>query len=59
MLEHSRILIVDDDLETRELLREIVTKEGYQVEAVEDAEAAIDKVSQHPPDVVISDIHMP
>lgn len=59
MLEHSRVLIVDDDIETRELLCEIVSKEGYQVDTAEDAEVALTKVSQHPPDVVISDIHMP
>ena len=57
--ESSRVLIVDDDTETLELLREIVTKEGYQVQTAEHAQAALTKLDQEKPDVVITDIHMP
>jgi DNA-binding NtrC family response regulator len=59
MIEPSRVLIVDDDTETRELLREIVAKEGYQVQTAEGAEAALHQVSREEPDVVITDIQMP
>ncbi|HZS11856.1 MAG TPA: sigma-54 dependent transcriptional regulator [Nitrospirales bacterium] len=59
LLGHAQVLIVDDDGETLELLREIVSKEGYQVATAENAEEALAKVSQDQPDVVISDINMP
>jgi two-component system, NtrC family, response regulator AtoC len=58
-VETSRVLIVDDDSETLELLREIVVKEGYQVQTAEHAQAALTKLEQEKPDVVITDIHMP
>jgi DNA-binding NtrC family response regulator len=59
MVQDSRILIVDDDTETLELLREIVSKEGFQVETAEHAKAALDKAEPFRPDVVITDLHMP
>jgi DNA-binding NtrC family response regulator len=52
-------MIVDDDADTLALLREIITKEGYQVDTVEDAEAALQRVSEWQPDLVITDIQMP
>ena len=36
MLRQSRVMVVDDDAETLALLREVVAKEGYQVETAED-----------------------
>lgn len=59
MLRQSRVMIVDDDADTLALLREIITKEGYQVDTVEDAEAALRRVSELQPDLVITDIQMP
>jgi len=59
MLRQSRIMVVDDDVETLALLREVVAKEGYQVEVAEDAETALRKLSEWQPDLVITDIHMP
>jgi two-component system response regulator AtoC len=59
MLQDSRIMIVDDDNETLELLREIVSKEGYQVDTAEHAQAALQKFDDIRPDVVITDVHMP
>ncbi|MGQ0696557.1 MAG: sigma-54-dependent transcriptional regulator [Nitrospiraceae bacterium] len=59
MLRQSRVMIVDDDPETLALLREVVTKEGYQVETLEDAEAALRRLNEWQPDLVITDIQMP
>jgi DNA-binding NtrC family response regulator len=54
-----RVLVVDDDTETVELLREILVKEGYEVSVAEDATAALREAALQEPDVVITDIQMP
>ncbi|HEY6261889.1 MAG TPA: sigma-54 dependent transcriptional regulator [Nitrospiraceae bacterium] len=59
MLRQSRVMVVDDDADTLSLLREVVEKEGYQVETAEDAEMALRKLGEWQPDLVITDIHMP
>jgi len=59
MLRQSRVMIVDDDPETLALLREVIAKEGYQVESAEDAESALRQIGDWQPDLVIADIHMP
>jgi DNA-binding NtrC family response regulator len=59
MLRQSRVMVVDDDTETLNLLREVVAKEGYQVETAEDAETALRRLAEWQPDLVITDIHMP
>jgi DNA-binding NtrC family response regulator len=52
-------MVVDDDIETLALLREIVGKEGYEVETAEDAETALRRLGEWKPELVITDIHMP
>ncbi|HSF66398.1 MAG TPA: sigma-54 dependent transcriptional regulator [Nitrospiraceae bacterium] len=59
MLRQSRVMVVDDDAETLALLREVVTKEGYEVETAEDGESALRQLVEWQPDLVITDIHMP
>ncbi len=59
MLRQSRVMVVDDDPETLALLREVVTKEGYQVETAEDADMALRHLGEWQPDLIITDIHMP
>ena len=59
MLRQSRVMVVDDDAETLALLREVVAKEGYQVETAEDGESALRRLAEWQPDLVITDIHMP
>ena len=53
------ILIVDDDTSIQELLRIILTKNGYTVHQAADGEEAIHKYIEVEPDLVISDISMP
>jgi DNA-binding NtrC family response regulator len=52
-------MVVDDDTETLALLREVVAKEGYEVETAEDAESAMRQLGEWQPDLIITDIHMP
>jgi DNA-binding response OmpR family regulator len=55
----KNILIVDDDTSIQELLRIILTKNGYMVHQAIDGEEAIHKYMEVQPDLVISDISMP
>ena len=59
MQRQSRVMVVDDDAETLALLREVICKEGYQVETAEDGESALRHLAEWQPDLVITDIHMP
>lgn len=58
-MSQTSILIVDDESETRSLLREIMEKEGYEVQTAPDGPTALDLVIRQTPDVVLSDIQMP
>jgi two-component system, NtrC family, response regulator AtoC len=56
--ERLRILIVDDDKVTRDLLREIFERENYEVELVPSGEAALSVLRSHSFPIVLSDIRM-
>lgn len=58
-VEGLQILIVDDDLETRNLLNIILGDAGLQVEAADSAQTALKILSTFRPDVIVSDIGMP
>lgn len=54
-----QVLIVDDEIGIRELLRDILQDEGYQVRLAENAAEARDWRQQARPDLVLLDIWMP
>ncbi|RZI85495.1 MAG: GAF domain-containing protein [Rubrivivax sp.] len=55
----ARVLIVDDDPDARDLLGRILEECGARVHRSEDAASAMEALTQHKPDVVVSDIGMP
>ena len=55
----ANILVVDDELGIRDLLREILNDEGHQVELAENAAQARDARQRMRPDLVLLDIWMP
>ncbi len=55
----SRILIIEDNLEIRENLEELLELEGYQVETAADGQYGIEAANAHWPDLIICDISMP
>jgi len=55
----GRILVVDDQRANVEMLAELLRSRGYLVDGVYDGEAALQKVAEMKPDLVISDIRMP
>jgi DNA-binding response OmpR family regulator len=55
----SRILITDDEPHVLRVLKLSLENHGYQVDQALDGEIALEKIKQHEPDVLITDIHMP
>lgn len=55
----GRILIVDDEEAVRKLLRQKLSREGYQCEEASTAEQALGKLKSKPVEVAILDIKMP
>lgn len=58
-MTQARILVVDDEPDIRELVREILEDEGYQVSTAENGEAARTHFARETPDLVLLDIWMP
>lgn len=55
-----RVLVVDDDLASREAVGRLLTQEGLRVEYAEQGEAALDRLRRDPDfDLVLSDLAMP
>ena len=59
MSKHSKILIVDDELNIRRILQMAFEKIGHEVLVAEDAHNALQLLSQHNFDLVITDVTMP
>jgi CheY-like chemotaxis protein len=55
----KKILVADDKASSRELVRTVLEKSGYQVYEAADGMEAVEQVRQHHPDLIILDLHMP
>ncbi len=58
-MSSARILVVDDEADIRELVRDILSEEGYAVEAAANAAEARAACARQAPDLVLLDIWMP
>jgi DNA-binding response OmpR family regulator len=54
-----RVLIVDDEPHTLELLSEFLTAKRYEVVTASDGEEALRKVKEERPHLILLDVHMP
>lgn len=54
-----RIILVEDDPQVREMLRETLVQEGYEVVEAANGKEGVELFRQHPADLVITDIIMP
>jgi two-component system cell cycle response regulator len=52
------VLVVDDSATVRTLLARRLSAQGLEVEEAPDAETALAAATAHPPDVVVTDLHM-
>jgi len=58
-VERKTVLVIDDEEAVRAYLRLILEREGHEVWEAEDGAAGIDRVREHAPDLVITDLVMP
>lgn len=57
--EPHRLLVVEDDPPIRAVLVEVLSDEGYQVQAVTDGTQALDALRCWIPDLILTDLMMP
>jgi len=58
-LEGLKVLVVDDEADTRELIGEVLKECGSEVIITRSAAEALEALEQHKPDILISDLGMP
>ena len=54
-----KVLIADDEPFVRITLSKLLKLEGHNVVAAADGQAALDSALANPPDLILSDMHMP
>jgi DNA-binding response OmpR family regulator len=54
-----RVLVVDDDPEIVDAVSEALQDDGYLVETATDGAAALKRVLEAPPDLIVLDVRMP
>ena len=55
----SKVLVADDEEIIRELAKEVLEAEGYEVVTAEDGSAALSKIAEGGIDLLLTDIKMP
>jgi len=55
----AHILIIEDDEETRSLLKELLEEEGFKTECASNGSDALREIVKKPFDLIVTDIEMP
>ena len=55
----GKIIVIDDNVDMRNILKDALEDEGHEVHAADNGESGLALVAQHTPQVVITDIFMP
>jgi CheY-like chemotaxis protein len=55
----ARVLVVDDDDASRDVLRMVLEDDGYEVATAADGAAGLGRAVAFAPDVILLDVHMP
>jgi signal transduction histidine kinase/CheY-like chemotaxis protein len=56
---HGRLLVVDDDPQVVDIVRQLLEGEPYEVEAAGDGQEALEAIGRQRPDVILLDLLMP
>ena len=54
-----RIVLIEDNQDSREMLQSLLRLEGHQVESAEDGQKGLDTILQQRPDIAVIDIGLP
>jgi CheY-like chemotaxis protein len=55
----ARILIVDDEIQNRQVLEAMLVPEGYLVQGAQNYQEALAILTEQPPDLILLDVMMP
>ncbi len=55
----KRIFVIEDDGEMRDLLKDFLKREGYEVDSVDNGSEAFRKLARQAFDLIITDVRMP
>ncbi|MCK4365100.1 MAG: response regulator [Thermoplasmatales archaeon] len=55
----TKVMVVDDEQDLREMINLMMKKEGYETEMAENGEEFLEKIDNFDPDVVTLDVMMP
>ena len=55
----SRILVIEDQPDNRQILRDLLTNANFEVIEAEDGEAGLAAAAAHRPDLILMDIQLP
>lgn len=55
----SYILVVDDEQDIREFLKDLLEDQGYEIALAEDGHKAMDSIKNRIPDLILLDLLMP
>lgn len=55
----SRVLVIDDDVGVRTVIKTVLERQGFEVVAAADARSGLTAIREQQPDVIIADIFMP
>jgi len=55
----AHVLVVDDDMDIRQTIADILESEGYSVATAADGKAALARITERPPALILLDLQMP
>jgi two-component system cell cycle response regulator DivK len=55
----KRILVVEDQEDNRQILRDLLDNAGYEMIVAEDGVQALEQAEKHRPDLILMDIQLP
>jgi CheY-like chemotaxis protein len=55
----AKILVIDDQLEMREVMKTLLEDQGYEVEIAQDGMDGLNRHRENPANLIITDLHMP
>lgn len=58
-MARHRILVVDDEDNLRDVLMEVLRRDGHEVDSAVDGAEGLQRAQEHPYDLIVTDLRMP